>query len=283
MEQQTTEHEADATVEPAQKLEIAERGEVTHSPKGPLMQIEPAQVVNMIERIAVDPNANPERMHQMLDFLERLNSKDAKQRFSAAMATCQADMSPVATDATNNQTRSKYATYAALDRALRPIYTQHGFSLSFDTADSPLEQHVRVVCYVEHLSGHSRTHHIDIPADGKGAKGGDVMTKTHATGSATSYGMRYLLKMIFNVAVGEADDDGNAAGKKPSANNNPTLTTTQLSALRNALKAQGDRAEGAFCKAWSVFQLEDLWQSNFDAAMQQVLRRAERLKAKTQQ
>jgi hypothetical protein len=50
-----------------------------------------------------------------------------------------------------------------------------------------------------------------MPADGKGAKGGDVMTKTHATGAAVSYGQRYLLKMIFNLAVGEVDDDGNGA------------------------------------------------------------------------
>jgi hypothetical protein len=35
------------------------------------------------------------------------------------------------------------------------------------------------------------------------------MTKTHAAGAAMSYGMRYLLKMIFNVAVGEDDRDGN--------------------------------------------------------------------------
>src|SRR5262249_5238810 len=29
---------------------------------------------------------------------------------------------------------------------------------------------------------------------------------------AVTYAMRYLLKMISNIAVGEADDDGNAAG-----------------------------------------------------------------------
>lgn len=68
---------------------------------------------------------------------------------------------------------------------------------------------VRVLCYVAHAQGHSRTYHIDMPADGKGAKGGDVMTKTHAVGAGASYGMRYLLKMIFNVAVGEDDADGN--------------------------------------------------------------------------
>ena len=50
-----------------------------------------------------------------------------------------------------------------------------------------------------------------MPADGKGAKGGDVMTKTHASGAAISYGSRYLLKAIFNLAIGEEDADGNAS------------------------------------------------------------------------
>jgi hypothetical protein len=35
-----------------------------------------------------------------------------------------------------------------------------------------------------------------------------VMTRTHATGSAYSYGKRYLLSGIFNLAVDD-DDDGN--------------------------------------------------------------------------
>ena len=68
---------------------------------------------------------------------------------------------------------------------------------------------MRVLCYVSHSAGHTRTYQCDMPSDGKGAKGNDVMTKTHAAGSAASYGMRYLLKMIFNIAIGEDDTDGN--------------------------------------------------------------------------
>jgi hypothetical protein len=124
------------------------------------------------------------------------------------MRAAQGDMRQVATDANNPQTRSRYATYAAIDAALRPVYTQHGFSISFGTGDAP-EGYVRVVAYVSHVGGHTRQYKADMPADGKGAKGGDVMTKTHAFGAGTSYGMRYLLKMIFNVAIGEYDLDGN--------------------------------------------------------------------------
>ena len=60
---------------------------------------------------------------------------------------------------------------------------------------------MRVVCYVS-LGAHTRKYKADMPADRKGAKGGNVITKTHATGAAMSYGMRYLLKYIFNVAIG---------------------------------------------------------------------------------
>ncbi len=86
--------------------------------------------------------------------------------------------------------------------------------MSFDTGEGAAAGWVRVLCYVTHSAGFARTYHADMPADGKGAKGGDVMTVTHAVGAAMSYGMRYLLKMIFNVAVGEDDRDGNEPQQK---------------------------------------------------------------------
>src|SRR5258707_11760709 len=39
----------------------------------------------------------------------------------------------------------------------------------------------------------------------------DVCSSDLAMGSGISYGMRYLLRMIFNLAI-DQDDDGNAAG-----------------------------------------------------------------------
>jgi len=164
--------------------------------------------MQVIERAATNPAVDIDKMERLLQMRERLVARDAEIAFNAAMSEAQAMMGRISADATNPQTRSKYASYQALDRVLRPIYTDHGFSLSFDTGDGQQDQ-VRVMCHVSHKSGHTRVYHADMPADGKGAKGGDVMTKTHATGAAMSYGMRYLLKMIFNVAVGEDDTDGN--------------------------------------------------------------------------
>jgi hypothetical protein len=167
-------------------------------------------VLSMIERLAVVEGFDVTKLKELIDLQERILDRNAQAAFNASMTQAQMKMRPIAADAENPQTRSKYASYAQLDRALRPIYSECGFAVSFDTGENPPEAHVRMLAYVTHVEGFARTYHADIPADGKGAKGGDVMTKTHATGAAMSYGMRYLLKMIFNVAVGEEDVDGNA-------------------------------------------------------------------------
>src|SRR5690606_2318016 len=138
-----------------------------------------------------------DKMERLLAMQERIIARNAEADFNVAMTACQAEMRAISTDAENKQTRSKYATYGKLDKALRPIYTKHGFSLSFSDGETDKPDYVRVLCGVRHRSGHKEVYHKDMPADGKGAKGGDVMTKTHATGAAQSYGMRYLLKGIF--------------------------------------------------------------------------------------
>lgn len=163
----------------------------------------------MIERFATDPNFDVTKMQALMDMREREMRRIAENAFNDAMNRAQKRMRPIAADAENPQTKSRYASYKQLDNAIRPIYTDEGFGISFDSEDSPKgADWIRVLAYVTN-AGHSRTYRLDVPTDGKGAKGGDVMTKTHAVGAGMSYGMRYQLKMIFNIAVGEDDQDGN--------------------------------------------------------------------------
>jgi len=180
-------------------------------PNPPAVVTDAAGLMQVITRAASDPGMDVEKLERLMSLYERVNASSAEQSYHDAMNQAQAEMGPIAVDSTNSQTSSKYASYPALDRALRPIYTKHGFSLSYDTGDSPKPDHVRVLCRVAHRDGHKEIHHADLPADGLGAKGGAVMTKTHASGAAFSYGQRYLLKLVFNISTGESDDDGNSA------------------------------------------------------------------------
>jgi hypothetical protein len=183
----------------------------------PMAKTDTRDLATQIVAMASDPHMDVGKLEKLMQMQRELAVVRAKSEFNSAMSDAQKQMRPIAADAVNPSTRSKYASYAALDGKLRPIYTDHGFGLSFNTADGARDGWIRVVCNVSHVGGFDKDYHVDMPADGKGAKGGDVMTLTHAVGAGLSYGMRYLLKMIFNVAVGEDDRDGNDPPKKPES------------------------------------------------------------------
>lgn len=239
---------------------------IEHEPtQAPIVQTDgtsdSAAIFQIIARLASNPNADPDKIERFLAMREKELDRIASQAFNRAMRAAQEEMRPISADAENTQTRSKYATYAKLDRALRPIYTRHGFALSFDEGDSPKPDHIRCLAYVTHDDGHMRTYHKDMPADGKGAKGGDVMTKTHATGAAASYGQRYLLKGIFNVAVGEDDTDGNTAAEDENL-----ISKDQAATIRKLIEETGTDIE-RFCKWARIEAVPMLLARHYDKAV----------------
>lgn len=161
--------------------------------------------------VALKNNAAIDVIERLSALYEKAQARNSEQMFNDAMNQAQSEIGRIAPNATNKHTGSKWATYDKLDKVLRPVYIKHGFSLSFNSGQSPVADTVLVTCFVSHRGGHTREYVAPpMPCDGKGAKGSDVMTPTHATGGAMSYGARYLLKFIFNVAIGEEDTDGNA-------------------------------------------------------------------------
>ena len=226
-------------------------------------QSETAAMIHMIERMARDPSIDLARLESIIKLRLELEDRESALQFGNAMADAQAEMRPVATDASNPQTKSRYASYAALDRAIRPIYSKYGFGISYDTGSDAPEGYVRVLAAVTR-GRHTKNHHVDMPADGKGAKGGDVMSKTHATRSAVTYGKRTLLEMIFNIAVG--DDDGNAAGGE-------TITEAQAKELEKLITdTGGDVAK--FCEFAKVGELSEIGAARFEAAKDAIKRAA---------
>ena len=228
-------------------------------------------LMDTISRAASDPNTDVEKLERLMDMYERITSREGEVEFNKSMTRAQSLVGRVHADMENKQTRSTYASYAGLDKILRPIYTKEGFALSFDTGDCPINGYVRVLGYVSHKDGFTRTYKVDMPADGKGAKGGDVMTKTHASGAAMSYGMRYLLKMIFNIAVGEDDVDGNEPIQLASPK--------EVSALKIAIKVAEDATKEPqfekFLEYAGVEKLEDIPAAHFDKLLTALKRKAQ--------
>jgi hypothetical protein len=158
---------------------------------------------------ALQNKTDPAMVERLYDLIDNIQMREAEKRFSADFAAAQAEMEPINADASNPQTRSRYATYAALDRAIRPIYSRHGFAPTFTTEPMIEPDMLLIVGFLGHKDGFQRRYQIPMPRETKGSRGGDVMTKTHATGSAFTYGKRYLLTAMFNLSVDD-DNDGNA-------------------------------------------------------------------------
>jgi hypothetical protein len=230
------------TLLPPEETQVAPLG----SPTKEVAPIDHGSAVDMFERLARDPNASVDKIERLMALWERVEAKKAETAFNVAMSEAQKQIRPVFADQFNKQTSSKYASYEAIDAVARPVYSEHGFALSFDTGYDAPPDHVRVLCYVSHLSGHARTYHADMPADGKGARGGDVMTRTHAAGSAMSYGQRYLLKLIFNIPI--SDDDGNKAGATAKERQSPEGYDKWLEHLRGV----AEKGITAFTAAWTT-------------------------------
>jgi hypothetical protein len=234
------------------KAEIASLPQTNSSA---IVQMDP--LTAMIERAARDPSIDLERLERLMQMQERAQLRQSEADFNEAMSAAQMEMRAVAADANNPQTRSKYASYFALDKEIRPLYSKHGISLSFDTDELSASDYVRIICYVS-KGGFTRKYHVDMPADGKGAKGGDVMTKTHAVGAAMTYGQRYLLRMIFNIAIGEDKDGNHGMGE--------LVSDQQLVELEKLATDVGANI-GAFCKLLKVDSLDKLPSRQFPSAV----------------
>lgn len=232
---------------------------------------EPNSLMNVIARAATDPAVDIDKMERLLQMQERVMDREATQSYNRSMINLQATLRTVVADSSNPQTRSKYASYNGVDKAVRPSYTSHGFAPTFGTEESPKENHVRVTCLVRHDGGHTDYSFVDMPCDGKGAKGGDVMTKTHAVASALSYGKRYLLILAFNIPIGD-DDDGNDAG-------NPVefITDDQAKQIEDILEEIG--GFDPFRTYYKIASVDCLPASKFADALAQLEKRKAALAA----
>jgi len=243
----------------------------------------PATLDHQILIAAADPRVDVAKMRELAELRKEMRMEEAAETFKMALQAAQREMRPIEADAANDSTHSKYATLYAVDKALRPVYSKHGLSVSFNTADCPIPNHMRVLAYVER-GLFTREYQYDVAVDTKGPRGNDVMTKTHAGGSALSYGKRYLLLMIFNVTIGDpgrpADDDGNAAAGLHH------VSKEQLADLIKLADAAGaDKRK--FCEVMGVDSFAAIPAKRYDEAVKQLNRklakRQKELQAKLQE
>lgn len=186
------------------------------APKQLPVQTDANALLAAITAAASNKDVDVNKVERLFAIHQTVVKQQAEAAFNDAMARAQAEIQPVVNNAVNTHTRSSYAKLSEIDKAITPIHTKFGLSISYDTetkneADPVPTDMLRIVAIVSHSGGHSRRYHIDLPPDVAGAQGTTNKTKLQGLGSTNSYGRRYLKLMIFNVSTMD-DNDGNGAG-----------------------------------------------------------------------
>jgi hypothetical protein len=68
--------------------------------------------------LAVERGAGIETIERLVALHQQMEEREAKAEFDLAMTEAQKEMAPVRTNADNPQTRSRYATYKAIDKMI---------------------------------------------------------------------------------------------------------------------------------------------------------------------
>lgn len=242
----------------------AARPRKTRAPKASALSPS-QQFLAALTDLASNPDVSAEKLQVIATAQQQISAQEAEQAFSASMVAAQNAMPAVVRDTVNDATMSKYARLETISDVIDPIIHAHGFSLTFGTADSVLEEHYRVTCTVRHAAGHSETHFADVPADTDAYDGDDKKIAVHAFGSSMTYGRRYLKCMIFDIVLKDEDNDGNlhSAG-------GPAISSQEVETLVSLMTAAGANRD-RLLKVLRVESFSDLPQARFEEARALIL------------
>ena len=147
--------------------------------------------------------------------MERFNwereERQAKINFDDALHACQEKIGRIAPNRTR-ENNIGWADYAQLDRVIRPIYTEAGFSISFSEAEEIRDGKVMIRAVLSR-SGVTREYLQSVTPSGN-----TKMNAADMEASGQSRAQRYLLLKIFNVAIGIDEDE-----RKPFEDDDPLL------------------------------------------------------------
>lgn len=203
------------------------------------VQIAPNQAHDFGQVIALkmmELAATPEFDVAKLERLAELQRTEAKRQdekeFSQDFADMQVEIPLVVEDKEGNG--SNYATLEKIVATTRQILQKYGFSTSFETEttlnengkkvgdDIIMTGYVRVKAILRHKTGITTSTELLVPFDFSGSKKNN---SAQAMGSAVSYGKRYTLASLLNIATADNDAIGTTTSQA-------TLTKFQVDSLQ---------------------------------------------------
>jgi hypothetical protein len=177
----------------------------------------PSSILALIERIALNPGADVEKLERMMAMYQRLKAKEAELAYNAAKGRILKKLTSIKIVKNRSVLHEieqgkpqksayeafKYAPLEEIDKHLRPLLAEEEMDISY--SNEPREGGVILIRgRLKHLpSGHYEDSFMAAPPDTTGGK-----SDVQAVGSTNSFLRRYVACNIFNIVVVGDDDDG---------------------------------------------------------------------------
>jgi hypothetical protein len=162
-------------------------------------------LLGIIAAAARDPQVDIAKMQALLDMRERLMSQQAEVAYIEAMNRLQSAVPAIHRTrriVVKGQLRSMYASLEDIDKILRPLMIQEGFSISYGTEDVPPA--TKLILTVKHCRGHKEVFSLVLPVDKN-----EYRSSVQNVAATVSFGRRILLCLGFNIVTLNSDTDGN--------------------------------------------------------------------------
>lgn len=234
----------------------------------PAQASEAGSIMAVIERAALNPDVDIEKMERLFALHEKAVNRNAREAFYSDFAAMQPEL-PIIEERgqikVGAEIRSTYAKWEDINEQIKPILFKFGFGLSFRVKREA--DQVVVTGVLSHRLGHYEETTLPVPLDTSGSK-----NNVQAVGSSTSYGKRYTASALLNLTSRHEDDDGVKGGRRE------TITTEQAELARARLEKTKSNIP-VFCAIFKVERLEDIPAKEHERMMKLIAAKEEKSNA----
>lgn len=209
---------------------------------------------------ASNKRTSPEKVKAYLDMARAEEDRILEREFDNLMMDARSEMPVIIKDAWNPHTKSHYAKLEKVSQQIDGIARKHGFNHTYGMADSPVDNHYRIILDLINRNGFKRRYYMDIGSDAKGAKGGGTKSEAQGTGSSVAYARRYLKTMAWDLVIAEQDRDGGPVEAGES------IGSDEMQELTALIKATNTKIDD-FCNHYNIEGLSDLPKAKFKNAI----------------
>ncbi len=149
--------------------------------------------------IAINTNADVDKLEKLMDLQDRFEKKEAKKAFTQAMARFQSQCPVIKKTKTGHN--FKYAPMCDVIDQVKTLESDCGLSHRFE--QDTQNDSISITCVVSHIDGHSEKLRLEALADQTGSK-----NAVQAIGSTITYLQRYSFLGSFGIATADEDMDG---------------------------------------------------------------------------